>query len=99
DEDHDDEEDLPRDADVGIPRVADEVDYHHVIDDALQAAEGVLQHGGPGESPDRRPNRPVDNTPVEPPTGCRSHDRAGSPAPQRRARSDGRAGGAAPQAV
>ena len=52
DEDDDDEEDLPAHADRGVAGEADVVPDHRVIDDPLQAADGVLQDRRPGELPD-----------------------------------------------
>ena len=47
----DDDDDLPADADRGIPGVADEVSDHRVVDDALQAGDDVLQHRRPRKTP------------------------------------------------
>jgi hypothetical protein len=38
---------------------------HHVIDDALEAANHVLDDGGPCETPDGARNRPFDNRAIE----------------------------------
>ena len=65
DEDDDDEEDLPAHADRGVAGVADVVADQRVIDDALQAADGVLQHRRPGDLPDGRRDRPFDDRAIE----------------------------------
>ncbi len=65
DEDHHDEEDLPRHADGGIPGVAHVVAHHGVIDDALNATDDVLEHRGPGELPHRAADRPLHDGPIE----------------------------------
>ena len=49
------------DADRGVAGEADEVADQHVVDDALQAADDVGQHGGPGDLPDRGPQRAFDD--------------------------------------
>ena len=65
DEDDDDEENLPADADGRIAGVADVVADQRVIDDALEAADRVLQDRRPGELPDRRHDRPIDDRAIE----------------------------------
>ena len=61
DEDDDDEEDLPADADRGVAGEADVVPDHHVIDDALEAADHVLDHGGPRQAPHGARDWPLDD--------------------------------------
>ena len=51
DEDDDDEKDLPADADRGVAGEPDVVTNHDVIDDALEAADHVLDHRGPRQTP------------------------------------------------
>ena len=63
--DNDNEEDLPADADGGIAGKADVVADHDVIDDALQAANHVLDHGGPRQAPDGPPDGPFDDRSIE----------------------------------
>ena len=65
DEDDDDQEDLPAHADRGIGRVADVVPDERVVDDTLEPADGILKNRRPGDLPDRRHNRPVDNGSIE----------------------------------
>ena len=65
DEDDDDEEDLPADADGGVAGEADVVADHRVIDDALQPADGVLQHRRPRQLPDGGRDRAFDERTIE----------------------------------
>ena len=65
DEDDDDEEDLPADADRGVAGEADVVADHHVIDDALEAADHVLDHRRPGQAPHGARDRPLDDRAIE----------------------------------
>src|SRR5690606_25800695 len=65
DEDHHDQEDLPRHADRGIPLVADEMTHHDVVDDPLHSADDVLQHRRPGQLPDRVLDGALDDRAVE----------------------------------
>ena len=64
-EDDDDDHDLPADPDGGVGGIADEVADHRVVDDPLQARDGVLQHRRPGDFPDGRANRTFDQGAVE----------------------------------
>ena len=66
DEDNDDDEDLPRHADRRVAGVAHEVADQGVVDDALQPAEHVGEHGRPRELPDHGAERPLDDGPVVP---------------------------------
>jgi hypothetical protein len=50
---------------AALPDVADVVPDHRVVDDALQPADDVLEHGRPGELPDRALDRAFDDRPVE----------------------------------
>ena len=61
DEDDDDDDELPRHADGGVAGVTHQVANEDVIHDALEAAEDVGEHGGPGELPDRPAQRPLDD--------------------------------------
>ena len=65
DEDDDDDDDLPADADGGVRGVADEMADHHVVDDALQPGDGVLEHRRPREPPDGGNEGPFDDRAVE----------------------------------
>ena len=65
DEDDDHEEDLPADADRRVAGEADVVTDHHVIDDALEPADHVLQHGGPRQTPHRPRDRTFDDRTIE----------------------------------
>ncbi|HEX3091605.1 MAG TPA: hypothetical protein VHW72_03215 [Candidatus Angelobacter sp.] len=47
DENNDDADDLPAHSDGSIPSIAYKLSHHHVIDNALQAGDRVLQHGRP----------------------------------------------------
>ena len=65
DEDDDDEEDLPAHANRGVAGEADEVADQRMIDNALKAADGILQNGRPGDLPHRRRDRSVDDRTIE----------------------------------
>src|SRR5689334_13958558 len=39
--------------------------YHHVVDDALQPGDDVLQHGRPGQPPNGRTDGPFDDGAVK----------------------------------
>ena len=65
DEDHHDEEDLPRDADGGVRGEAHEVADQGVIHDALDSAEDVGEDGGPRELPDRAGDGAFDDRAIE----------------------------------
>ena len=65
DEDDHDEKDLPAHADRRVAGEADVVPHHRVVDDPLQAADGVLQHRRPRDLPDRRADRSFDDRPIE----------------------------------
>jgi hypothetical protein len=78
DEGDDDEKDLPAHADGGVAGVSDEMADHHVIDDALHAADDVGEHRGPGELPHRRTQRSLDDgAVVSAYRGRRRHGRYG----------------------
>src|SRR5213593_1964391 len=65
-DEHDhDNEDLDRDADGGVAGVPHEVTHQGVIDDALQPADEVLQHRGPGDHPHGVGDRALDDGAVE----------------------------------
>jgi hypothetical protein len=66
DEDDDDDEDLETHADRGIAPEAHQVSDQRVIHHPLQPADHVGEHGRPGDPPDRRPQRSLDNRPVVP---------------------------------
>src|SRR5260370_12956658 len=65
DEDDNDDDDLPTRADGGVRWVSEKMTNHHVIDDALQTGDYVLQHGRPGQAPNGGTNRPLDDRAVE----------------------------------
>src|SRR5262249_25068848 len=65
DEDDDDEENLPAHADGGVAGVADVVADEGVVDDPLQATDGVLKPGRPGDLPDGRCYRTVHDRAIE----------------------------------
>ena len=65
DEDDDEEEDLPADADRGVAGEPDVVPDHHVINDALEAADHVLDHGGPRQAPHGARDGPFDDRAIE----------------------------------
>ena len=50
---------------AAFARVADVVSDHRLIDDALQAADHVRQHRGPGELPHRPRQGAVHDAPIE----------------------------------
>src|SRR2546430_12804481 len=51
--------------DRGVAGVPHEVTHQRVIDDALEPADEVLQHRGPGKHPDGARERPLDDGAVE----------------------------------
>ncbi len=60
-DEHDDhEEDLPAHPDRGVRREPDVVADHDVVDEALQAADDVLEHRGPRQLPYGRKQRAFD---------------------------------------
>ena len=65
DEDDDDQEDLPADPDGRVAGEADHLADHRVIDDALRAADRVLQHRRPREVPHGRRQRAIDDAAIE----------------------------------
>ncbi len=65
DEDDDDEEDLPADADGGVAGKPDVVADHHVVDDALQTTDRILEDGRPRQLPNRRRDWALDERPIE----------------------------------
>ena len=83
DEHDDDDEDLDRDADGGVARVPHEVADEGMIHHALQPADEVLEHRGPGEHPDGAGQRSLDDGAVERPGlararhGSRARGRSG----------------------
>ena len=65
DEDDDNEKDLPADADRRITGEADEVADQRVIDDALEPADGVLEHGRPRDLPHGAADGTLDDRSIE----------------------------------